>query len=197
MTPDQIKPGHTYEMTSGHEWTVLRRDGDLLRVKSPLGGEFGDDAPSFARYAVRDVTPAPESDQGEKVAQAQSQGASRGCGVAELTADDWLQIEMAAKGCVSGVASEWPALAAAINKLRDKPIGPHVSSSWLQGFCEALVAGRRTPPATDAVNAELLEAARAVASQIDYLQGLWGREAITQRLVDQMEAAIARAEAGQ
>lgn len=188
MTPEEIKAGRTYEMTSGHESTVLRRDGDLLRVKSHIGGEFDDDVRTFARYAVRDVTPAPESDQGEKVAQAQSQGASRGCGVAELTADDWLQIEMAAKGCVSGVAGEWPALAAAIDKLRDKPIGPHVSSSWLQGFCEALVAHRRTQSAA-AVNAELLASLHGLLNALP--------SATTHPAIKAARAAIARAEAGQ
>lgn len=35
----------------------------------------------------------------------------------ELTEHDWLQIEMAARGCISGRLSEWPDLITAIRKV--------------------------------------------------------------------------------
>ena len=81
MTPDQIQTGHTYELTSGTHWTVKSFTGNGRSIIITDGEVTTFDTPhNFARYAVRDITPAPESDQGEKVAQAQSQGASRGCG---------------------------------------------------------------------------------------------------------------------
>lgn len=36
----------------------------------------------------------------------------------ELTDHDWLQIEQAAAGCVSGTSDEWPDLRAAIERVR-------------------------------------------------------------------------------
>lgn len=141
MTPDQIKPGRTYETSGGLAWHVDSIDGGSVR--SSLGRmRSRDPLAAFAAHAVRDITPAPESDQGEKVAEAQSEGASGGDSLAKLTADDWLQIEMAAKGCVGGTSDEWPALVAAINKVRAKPLSHRVAAGWLQGFCEALVSVR-------------------------------------------------------
>src|SRR5690606_15605788 len=120
-----------------------------------------------------------------KVAQAQSQGPSRGCGVAELTADDWLQIEMAAKGCVSGTSDEWPALAAAIAKLRGKPFVRRVSSAWLEGFCMGAMSMRRTPPAADAVNADLLDSLKNLAELVRSVE-----PGVSER-IDRARAAIA------
>lgn len=190
MTPDQIHPGHTYELTSGTRWTVKSFTADGRSIIITDGEVTTFDTPhNFARYAVRDTTPAPESDQGEKVAQAQSQRASRGCGVAELTADDWLQIEMAAKGCVSGTSDEWPALAAAIAKLRGKPFVRRVSSAWLEGFCMGAMSMRRTPPAADAVKGDLLAALHGLLNALP--------SATTHPAIKAARADIAKAEAAE
>lgn len=55
-----------------------------------------------------------------------------------LTDHDWLQIDMAARGCVSGNSDEWPSLRLAIEKIRGKPFGMRQSSDWLRGFCEGV-----------------------------------------------------------
>lgn len=57
-----------------------------------------------------------------------------------LTDDDWLQIEQAAAGCVSGTSDEWPALRSAIEKITGKPFSNRKSAAWLQGFCEGVLA---------------------------------------------------------
>jgi hypothetical protein len=59
----------------------------------------------------------------------------------EMTADDWAQIVMASRGCVSGTSDEWPKLRHAIAKLRGEPFGPRRSADWLQGFCEGVIRG--------------------------------------------------------
>lgn len=56
-----------------------------------------------------------------------------------MTDDDWLQIEQASRGCISGTSDEWPALREAIEKLTGRPFGPRKTSDWLQGFCEAAI----------------------------------------------------------
>jgi len=71
----------------------------------------------------------------------------------ELTEFDWLQIELAASGCISGTSAEWPALRAAIEKITGKPVGPHRTASWLQGFCEGiLIQSNRKGEADDNQN---------------------------------------------
>ena len=55
-----------------------------------------------------------------------------------LTDHDWLQIEQAANGCVSGTSDEWPDLVKAIEKVLNRKL-MRQSSAWLRGFCEALV----------------------------------------------------------
>jgi hypothetical protein len=57
----------------------------------------------------------------------------------DLTEGDWLQIEQAANGCVSGDSDEWPALRAAIEKITGKPFALRKPASWLQGFCEGVM----------------------------------------------------------
>jgi hypothetical protein len=52
---------------------------------------------------------------------------------------DWLQIEQAASGRVSGTSDEWPDLRAAIAKLTGKPFQYRKPASWLQGFCEGVL----------------------------------------------------------
>lgn len=56
-----------------------------------------------------------------------------------LDEHDWLQIEQAASGCVSGTSDEWPDLRTAISKLTGKPFGHRRSAAWLQGFCEGVL----------------------------------------------------------
>lgn len=58
-----------------------------------------------------------------------------------MTDHDWLQIEMAARGCVSGTSDEWPALVGAIEKLQCKPL-ERKSADWLRGFCEGVMLMR-------------------------------------------------------
>ena len=62
----------------------------------------------------------------------------------DLTESDWLQIEQAASGCISGTSAEWPALRAAVEKITGKPFVLAKPASWLQGFCEGVMiqAGR-------------------------------------------------------
>jgi hypothetical protein len=57
-----------------------------------------------------------------------------------LTENDWIQIEQAAAGCISGTSDEWPALRRAIEKVTGKPFGMRRTANWLQGFCEGLMA---------------------------------------------------------
>jgi len=58
-----------------------------------------------------------------------------------LTDHDWLQIEQAARGCVSGTSDEWPDLVRAIEKIKDRKL-MRQSAAWLRGYCEALVESR-------------------------------------------------------
>jgi len=66
--------------------------------------------------------------------------------MSELTEHDWVQIEQAAAGCVSGTSDEWPHLRLAIEKVTGKPFAHRKSASWLQGFCEGVLiqSGRST-----------------------------------------------------
>jgi hypothetical protein len=48
---------------------------------------------------------------------------------------------------------------------------------------------------TNAAPPDLLDVSKRVLSQLDYLQGLWGKEGITDGLCSALRAAIARAEA--
>lgn len=64
-----------------------------------------------------------------------------------LTDHDWLQIEQAANGCISGDLSEWPDLARAFKNLGVGPTGlpghkliPHAHE--LQCFCQGILAMR-------------------------------------------------------
>jgi hypothetical protein len=57
----------------------------------------------------------------------------------KLTEHDWLQIDQAARGCISGTSDEWPALRKAISKITGKPFEDRKCASWLQGFCEGVM----------------------------------------------------------
>jgi hypothetical protein len=58
-----------------------------------------------------------------------------------LTDSDWLQIEMAAKGAVSGTSDDWPLLVKAVEKVTKRKLMRR-SAEWLRGFCEALLLTR-------------------------------------------------------
>ncbi len=66
----------------------------------------------------------------------------------DLNDSDWLQIEQAARGMVSGSGREWPALVVAIAKIRGEPVAELCkrSAHWLTGFCEAVLAIHRPKP---------------------------------------------------
>ena len=55
-----------------------------------------------------------------------------------MGAAPWLQIEMAAKGCVSGTLKEWPMLAAALRKLGHE-LPPTTPAQELRDLCRAAV----------------------------------------------------------
>jgi hypothetical protein len=57
----------------------------------------------------------------------------------KLTESDWLQIEMAAAGCIDGTSDQWPSLRAAIEKITGRPFGPRKTANWMQGFCEGVM----------------------------------------------------------
>jgi hypothetical protein len=59
--------------------------------------------------------------------------------MSELTESDWLQIEQAAAGCISGTSDEWPALRIAIEKIAGHPLCDRKCAAWLQGFCEGMM----------------------------------------------------------
>lgn len=69
---------------------------------------------------------------------ANEHSAATGC-YRDLNSHDWLQIEMAAKGCVSGTSDEWPHLVSAIQKIRGRPLEMRKCAAWLRGFCEAVL----------------------------------------------------------
>jgi len=58
-----------------------------------------------------------------------------------MTAHRWLQIEMAAKGCVSGTLREWPHLLAALRELGEDAHGWDRSCAWVPR-CRELIAAR-------------------------------------------------------
>jgi len=60
----------------------------------------------------------------------------------DLTENDWIQIEAAASGCISGTSDEWPALRRAIEKVRGREFGSRKSADWMRGFCEAVMVWR-------------------------------------------------------
>jgi hypothetical protein len=60
--------------------------------------------------------------------------------LASLTPHDWLQIDQAARGCISGTSDEWPHLCNAIAKLQGKPLWCRQSADWLRGFCSGILA---------------------------------------------------------
>ncbi len=55
--------------------------------------------------------------------------------IEDLTEHDWIQIEQAARGCVSGTSVEWPHLMRAIQKISGPQ--PFRTAEWLRGYCLA------------------------------------------------------------
>jgi hypothetical protein len=56
-----------------------------------------------------------------------------------LTESDWLQIEQAASGCISGTSDDWPALRHAVSLVLGHPLHHRKPAAWLQGFCEGVM----------------------------------------------------------
>jgi hypothetical protein len=65
--------------------------------------------------------------------------------LASLTPHDWLQIDQAARGCISGTSDEWPHLCNAIAKLTGRPLLFPEPSAWLRGFCSGILAVAEEP----------------------------------------------------
>ena len=65
-----------------------------------------------------------------------------------MGAAPWLQIEMAAKGCVSGTLKEWPMLAAALRKLGHE-LPPTTPAQELRDLCRAAVNSPIDPKLSD------------------------------------------------
>lgn len=59
-----------------------------------------------------------------------------------LSDHEWLQIEMAARGAISGELSEWPELVAVIEKVRGSKLQVWHSIEWCKGFCEGYLSKR-------------------------------------------------------
>jgi len=58
--------------------------------------------------------------------------------ISNLTSSDWLQIEMASKGCVSGTLEEWPRLRKILNDLGLDSRGD-MRSGDVQDICRNIV----------------------------------------------------------
>lgn len=59
-------------------------------------------------------------------------------GKSELTESDWLQIEMAARGCVSGQLREWPKLQSALRKLGLDAVD-HMDAWYMRDVCNLAI----------------------------------------------------------
>lgn len=167
MTPEEIKAGRTYETKSGNVCKVDEINDGVVWYDHDAFGYVYSSLSHFASLCVRDITPAPESDQGEKVAQAQSQVSSRGCG----------------DGLVRKFASD---VAEYLYDAGHRDDGPS-SSDGTRLLRQAREIAQE-PPYAAAVNADLLEACKAVLDA----RGLIGEC----KALGMVEAAIARAEAG-
>lgn len=179
MTPEQIKPGHTYETSDGQSWTV-NEIFSKVASHSEGNGSMISTLDQFAAYAVRDITPAPESDQCEKVAQAQSQGPSRGYG----------------DGLVRKFATD---VAEYLYDAGHRDDGPEGSSGTrLLRQAREIAQESASPPAADAVKDELAAVVHRFVAEWDAtwvdpddINHEWAE------LYRQARAAIARAEAVQ
>jgi hypothetical protein len=58
--------------------------------------------------------------------------------ISQLTDNDWVQVEQAALGCVSGTLGEWPVLSAALKRANIYP-GPGTPCGLLRDLCRLLV----------------------------------------------------------
>ena len=59
--------------------------------------------------------------------------------VSTLTEQDWLQVDSAARGCVSGTLGEWPALQAVFSKL-GLVCYPNLHSSVVKDMCRLIMS---------------------------------------------------------
>lgn len=84
--------------------------------------------------------PPPKAGMGKSAAVRRAKAVLLRSGASEA---DWIQIEMAAKGCGSGTSDEWPALVAAIARITGRKIEQRKSAAWLQGFCEGVLIQAR------------------------------------------------------
>lgn len=107
----------------------------------------------------------------------------------EASEVDWLQIDMAARGCVSGTSDEWPDLVAAIHKITGRKIEQRKSAAWLQGFCEGvLIRSGRSESPLSGTNGQLMimAAHRYCLGRQSYIVGsaiewLWKWRALFER----------------
>ena len=176
MTPDQIHPDHTYATTGGQQYRVLSITAGLVEAHPagyPVDCSMRAGLSVFASLCVRDITPAPESDRGEKVAQAQSQGASRGdgCGLVRKFA-----IDVAEYLYIAGHRDDGPPSSAGTRLLRQ---------------AREIVQHADGPPAADAVKGELLDSLKNLVELVRSVE-----PGVSER-IDRARAAIARAEAVQ
>lgn len=58
---------------------------------------------------------------------------------AQMSDQDWLEIKLGASGYNTGTSDDFPALAAAICKLRGCPLEYRMSAAWLLGFCRGVM----------------------------------------------------------
>lgn len=78
-------------------------------------------------------TPAPSNLSGPSLPTAKAFAATAG---SAMGAGLWLQVEMAAKGCVSGTLREWPMLARALRELGHN-LPPSTPAATLRALCRA------------------------------------------------------------
>lgn len=173
MTPEEIKAGRTYETKSGNVCKVDEINDGVVWYDHDAFGYVYSSLSHFASLCVRDITPAPESDQGEKVAQAQSQGPSRGCGDGLVRK---FAIDVAEYLYDAGHRDDGPPSSAGTRLLRQ---------------AREIVQQADTPPAADTVNAELLDSLKNLAELVRSVE-----PGVSER-IDRARAAIARAEAVQ
>ncbi len=60
----------------------------------------------------------------------------------ELTEHDWIQVEMAARGCVSGTLEEWPHLARALKRLGHEDLPSTTWAGELRRLCQLAMGAR-------------------------------------------------------
>ncbi len=64
--------------------------------------------------------------------------------LSQLTTHHWLQVEMAAKGCVSGTLAEWPSLAQAL-RLAGIPHNLAMRGAEMRAICQRMLTLKNNP----------------------------------------------------